>query len=100
MLLLQGKHVSLYDLSGQVELDNGMDWATAQHQEVEFFRNTAPWSNEVLLQSRFGVHSLSQELSEQLVALTRACLPEMRETLKNAISEVERELAALPKALG
>jgi hypothetical protein len=77
-----------------------MDWATAQAQEADFFRNTAPWSNEVLLQPRFGVPNLSQELSRQLVALTRACLPEMRETLKEAISEVERELAALPKALG
>ena len=90
----------LHPLLSQVELDSGMDLVAAHQQEAEFFQTTAPWCIEKDLQPRFGVPNLSQELSRQLVSLTRACLPEMKESLKKAVEELDKELSALPKALG
>ena len=77
-----------------------MDLEERQYKEAEFFRLTPPWSTETQLKDKFGVPNLSQELSRQLVALTRACLPEMSKSLNQTLGEVSAELSLLPPRLG
>ena len=56
--------------SNQQQLDEGVSWAEARHNEISFFDQTPPWSTlEESIKSRLGTKFLTQHLGSILFEL-------------------------------
>jgi Dynamin central region len=56
--------------SDQTQLDGGISWEDARHNEVSFFETTSPWSAvDESIRSRLGTQSLTAALGNILFKL-------------------------------
>lgn len=59
--------------ANQQQLNDGISWADARHNEVEFFKNTSPWNTlNAAMISRLGTQSLVDALGNILLGLIRS----------------------------
>jgi len=68
---------------------------------VEFFSSTEPWNNQLShLENFFGISKLSEQLSKELINMTREAVPGMKRRVDDILAETKKELDHLPRQLG
>ncbi|KAF8315710.1 hypothetical protein DL93DRAFT_2057038, partial [Clavulina sp. PMI_390] len=82
-------------LPGPEQLRQNITWEAAREHEAEFFGNL-PWANQLTLRDRYGVPSLTQQLSFLLSELIAEKLPELLKEIERILVETRDRFNQLP----
>ncbi|KAF8315707.1 P-loop containing nucleoside triphosphate hydrolase protein [Clavulina sp. PMI_390] len=82
-------------LPGPEQLRQNITWEAAREHETEFFGNP-PWVNQFTLRDRYGVPSLTQQLSFLLSELIAEKLPELLKEIERILAETQDRFSRLP----
>ena len=79
------------------ELERKIDHAEARDKERDFFEGTKPWTTELAaFKDRFGTDNLRFALSQKLMTIIEASLPEIIEKVEECLQDVDRRLKQFP----
>ncbi|KAG8786770.1 hypothetical protein FRC16_001642, partial [Serendipita sp. 398] len=86
--------------SNQQQLDDGISWAEARQNEIEFFEHVMPWSGlDDNLRRRLGTRALTHSLGLTLFHLICERLPGLYQEVLRKLQATKDAIAQLPKKL-
>ncbi|KAG8846837.1 hypothetical protein FRB91_000412 [Serendipita sp. 411] len=86
--------------SNQQQLDDGISWAEARRNEIEFFEHTAPWSGlDDNIRRHLGTRTLTHSLGSILFQLICNRLPSLYQEVLRKLQAAKDAIAQLPKKL-
>ncbi|KAG8813760.1 hypothetical protein FRC17_001438, partial [Serendipita sp. 399] len=84
--------------SNQEQLDDGITWAKARQNEMDFFEKQLPWSGlDAGMRTRLGTSALTQALGSILFGLIRKSLPAMFPVIQQKLQMTKVAIARLPR---